>query len=52
MLIFVVYLILILWIIVFMTYGTDTIYFNTVYDKKYKKCVKFSNPLIKSIHIY
>ena len=52
MIIFVVYLILILWIIIFMIYKTDTIYFNMIYDKKYKKCVKFSNPLIKSIHIY
>lgn len=28
---------------------------NIKYDRKsykYKKCVKFSNPLIKSIHIY
>lgn len=45
MLIFIVYIIFILCIFIFIKH-------NTIYSKKYKKCVKFSNPLIKSIHIY
>ena len=58
---------ILLYFIIFITIKIYIIYFNTknneeydkefnhIYNKrykKYKKCVKFAKPLIKSIHIY